>query len=84
MISPPSRMFQKLDNQLGMSPPLPPQFDLDMVKLMANIRNRREQRSLVSGVDVLGLLLARLEEVGAGCSTLKVDSTFLFLSLFIF
>lgn len=46
---------------------------------MANVRNRKEQRFLAFGVDVLGLLLESREWVveGEGCYTLKVDSTFL-------
>jgi len=55
-----------------------------MVKQVAHDRNRREQRFLAFGVDVLGLLLARVAEAGAGCSTLKVDSMSRLLPLHLF
>lgn len=44
---------------------------------VADPSHRKDQRYLASGVDVLGLLLASWVEVGLGCNTLKVDSTYL-------
>jgi hypothetical protein len=53
------------------------------MRKVADIRNRKEQRFLAFGVDVLGLLLESRGWVveGEGCNILKVDSTF--LSIFI-